>query len=57
MFLLTCVLVDMNGTPEWDTFYESCGVPVDEYFWLNSLHPTYLVMNATARAIVEELSN
>ncbi|KAK2787341.1 hypothetical protein FQN52_007245 [Onygenales sp. PD_12] len=40
-----------NGTPEWTTFNETCGIPVNEYFWLNSLHPTYPVHNATASGI------
>ncbi|KAL9049184.1 MAG: hypothetical protein Q9162_007356 [Coniocarpon cinnabarinum] len=30
-----------NGTPAENTFNPSCGVPVNAYFWLNSLHPTY----------------
>jgi len=45
-----------NGTPSWYTFDADCGVPVDEYFWLNSLHPTFRMMNATARAIAKQLS-
>lgn len=45
-----------NGTPSWYTFIPECGVPVDHYFWLNSLHPTFRVMNATAEAIVAQLS-
>ncbi|KAK5163137.1 uncharacterized protein LTR77_010921 [Saxophila tyrrhenica] len=45
-----------NGTDSWYTFDADCGVAVDEYFWLNSLHPTFRMMNATAKAIVEELS-
>ena len=30
-----------NGTSAIDTFIKSCGIPVNQYFWLNSLHPTY----------------
>ncbi|KAK5683616.1 hypothetical protein LTS10_005149 [Elasticomyces elasticus] len=44
-----------NGTPSWYTLDPECGVPVDEYFWLNSLHPTFRMMNATARAIAKQL--
>ncbi|KAI7504431.1 carbohydrate esterase family 16 protein [Hortaea werneckii] len=46
----------MNGTPEWDTFYPNCSIPVDEYFWLNSLHPTFRMMNITAQEIARQLS-
>lgn len=45
-----------NGTPSWYTLNATCGVSVDEYFWLNSLHPTFRVHNATAAAIAEMLS-
>ncbi|USW58272.1 Putative GDSL lipase/esterase, SGNH hydrolase superfamily [Septoria linicola] len=45
-----------NGTPEWDTFYESCEYAVDEYFWLNNLHPTFRIHNATAKAIAQQLA-
>jgi len=31
-------------------------LPVDEYFWLNSLHPTFRMMNVTAQEIAAELS-
>ena len=44
-----------DGTPAWDSFDPSCGIPVDEYFWLNSLHPTYRMMNVTAQEIAAEL--
>ncbi|KAL1960604.1 hypothetical protein VTO42DRAFT_7183 [Malbranchea cinnamomea] len=40
-----------NGTPDWYTFTPECGIPVNEYFWLNSLHPTFPVHNATAREV------
>lgn len=45
-----------NGTPSWYTFDAECGIPVDQYFWLNSLHPTFPVHNATAFAISRMLS-
>ncbi|KAI9698546.1 MAG: hypothetical protein M1820_007436 [Bogoriella megaspora] len=44
-----------NGTPAQNTFDPSCGVPVDQYFWLNTLHPTFPVHNATAAQIVKTL--
>ncbi|TKA68011.1 hypothetical protein B0A49_04482 [Cryomyces minteri] len=40
-----------NGTPAKDTFNATCGVPVNEYFWLNSLHPLYTVHDAMASQI------
>ncbi|KAK0259867.1 hypothetical protein LTS09_005711 [Friedmanniomyces endolithicus] len=49
--------VNENGTPTWYTFYENCTYPVDDYFWLNSLHPTFPMMNVTAQEIVQQLSS
>lgn len=46
-----------NGTPSWYTFNATCGIPVDEYFWLNTLHPTFRMHNVTAQHIAEELSS
>ncbi|KAF2266135.1 hypothetical protein CC78DRAFT_531803 [Lojkania enalia] len=44
-----------NGTPDWYTYDEQCGIPVNEYFWLNNLHPTFPIHNATAASIVDYL--
>ncbi|SPO07522.1 related to cellulose-binding GDSL lipase/acylhydrolase [Cephalotrichum gorgonifer] len=44
-----------NGTPEWDTFIESCGYAVNEYFWLNSLHPTYPAQEVIAEGVAKLL--
>lgn len=44
-----------NGTASWYTFDKTCGIPVDEYFWLNTLHPTFRVHNVTADLIAKEL--
>ena len=41
-----------SGTPTLTYFDPSCGVPVNEYFWLNSLHPTYPMHNFMASQIV-----
>ncbi|KAL1801402.1 hypothetical protein ACET3X_001744 [Alternaria dauci] len=46
----------MNGTPDWYTKNETCEYPVNEYLWLNELHPTFPVHNATAASIAELLS-
>jgi len=45
-----------SGTPEWDTFDENCTYPVNEYFWLNSLHPTYPIHDVVAEGVAELLS-
>ncbi|KAL9112294.1 MAG: hypothetical protein Q9227_003412 [Pyrenula ochraceoflavens] len=45
----------MNGTPNGTTFDGSCAYPVDEYFWLNSLHPTFPMHRLLAREVVGEL--
>ncbi|KAE8453661.1 hypothetical protein EG329_009172 [Mollisiaceae sp. DMI_Dod_QoI] len=44
-----------NGTPKPDTFTASCGVPVNQYFWLNSLHPTYPMQDVLAEAVADQL--
>ncbi|KAH8730902.1 hypothetical protein GQ44DRAFT_605800 [Phaeosphaeriaceae sp. PMI808] len=44
-----------NGTPTWYTKDPSCDYPVNEYLWLNDLHPTFPVHNVTAASIVELL--
>ncbi|KAF2465554.1 uncharacterized protein BDR25DRAFT_239288 [Lindgomyces ingoldianus] len=46
-----------NGTPTWYYFNSTCGLPVNDYFWLNSLHPTFPVHNATAASIVQYLDS
>ncbi|KAH8666516.1 hypothetical protein BX600DRAFT_539643 [Xylariales sp. PMI_506] len=45
-----------NGTADEDTFVAECGIPVNEYFWLNSLHPTYPMHDVVAQTIVDELA-
>lgn len=44
-----------NGTPAEDSFDPSCGVPVNQYFWLNTLHPTYPMHDVVAQTIVGQL--
>ncbi|CUS12505.1 unnamed protein product [Tuber aestivum] len=44
-----------GGTPEWDTYYPECGIKVSEYFWLDSLHPTWPVHKVLAEKIAESL--
>jgi hypothetical protein len=45
------MLTMRSGTPTWYTKDASCDYPVDEYLWLNSLHPTFPMHNATAAGI------
>jgi phospholipase/lecithinase/hemolysin len=45
------MLTDNSGTPTWYTKDASCDLPVNEYLWLNDLHPTFPVHNATAASI------
>ncbi|MCJ1254070.1 hypothetical protein MMC24_001884 [Lignoscripta atroalba] len=40
-----------NGTPTQDYFNATCGIPVNQYFWLNSLHPTYPMHDAVAAQV------
>ncbi|MCJ1407171.1 hypothetical protein MMC19_001241 [Ptychographa xylographoides] len=44
-----------NGTPMNNTFYPNCTYPVNEYFWLNTLHPTYPMQEVVAKQIAKEL--
>jgi phospholipase/lecithinase/hemolysin len=44
-----------NGTPQPDSFDPACSVPVNQYFWLNSLHPTYPIHQAIAQRIAGQL--
>ncbi|KAK7975892.1 hypothetical protein PG989_014355 [Apiospora arundinis] len=44
-----------SGTPNLDTLDPACGIPVNEYFWLNSLHPTYPMHDVVAEQVVATL--
>ncbi|KUJ14036.1 uncharacterized protein LY89DRAFT_590729 [Mollisia scopiformis] len=41
------------GTPTTDYFLPECGIPVNEYFWLNALHPTYPIHDVLAEEVVK----
>ncbi|KAI1345836.1 hypothetical protein F5Y01DRAFT_322708 [Xylaria sp. FL0043] len=45
-----------NGTPAQDTYDASCGVPVNEYFWLNNLHPTSAIHQVVAKEVADLLT-
>lgn len=49
--------VDIFGTPDWYTKFPECPYTVDQYFWLNDLHPTFRVHNMTARQVVKQLTS
>lgn len=44
-----------SGTEARNTYMPTCASPVNEYFWLNALHPTFPVHNATASQIAKDL--
>ena len=44
-----------SGTPTLSYLDPSCGIPVDQYLWLNDLHPTYPMHNLIASRIVQQL--
>lgn len=50
-----CVAYE-NGTPTPTSFNATCGISVDKYFWLNSLHPTFRMQQLLASEIVKQLS-
>ncbi|MCJ1307704.1 hypothetical protein MMC25_001352 [Agyrium rufum] len=50
-----CVAYE-NGTPAEDTFNATCGIPVNQYFWLNTLHPTYPMQQVIAKEVAAELT-
>lgn len=51
------MLTGCSGTPEIDTLVPSCGVPANQYFWLNSLHPTYPMHDVLAQKVAEQLKS
>jgi phospholipase/lecithinase/hemolysin len=51
------LLTERSGAPTWYTKDPSCAYPVNEYFWLNNLHPTFPIHNATAASIVQLLGS
>ncbi|KAK1515830.1 fungal cellulose binding domain-containing protein [Colletotrichum costaricense] len=40
-----------DGTTAQDTLIDSCTYPVNQYFWLNTLHPTYPIHDAVAETV------
>ena len=46
---------EYSGTPAPDTMTSGCDVPVNQYFWLNSLHPTYPMHEVVAKEVARQL--
>ncbi|KAI1174384.1 hypothetical protein F4777DRAFT_580070 [Nemania sp. FL0916] len=46
-----------NGTPAPDTLDPSCGIPANQYFWLNNLHPTSAIHEVVAKGISDLLKS
>lgn len=44
----SCKAYESGEVPSMDYFNETCQYPVNEYFWLNGLHPTYPIHEALA---------
>lgn len=53
---LGATVVSSDGTSVLTYFDSACGVSVNEYFWLNDLHPTYPMHNFIGSQIVKLLS-
>jgi phospholipase/lecithinase/hemolysin len=50
------MLILDSGTPTTDYLNSTCGVPVNQYFWLNSLHPTYPMHDVLAQQVALQLT-
>jgi len=43
------------GTDDWNSKSEECEYRVDEYLWMNDIHPTARMHNLTAKAMAEAM--
>jgi hypothetical protein len=50
-----CKAYEHGTGKDWYFKSENCTYAVDEYFWLDFLHPTFRVMNVTAKEVAKEL--
>jgi phospholipase/lecithinase/hemolysin len=50
-------LIFNSGTPTEDYLDPRCYIPVNQYFWLNGLHPTYPIHDVMAEHIVKLLDS
>lgn len=44
----------LSAAPSIKTVASECGVPHDQYFWLNARHPTYPVHDLTASILTHD---
>lgn len=44
-----------RGTPTKNFLDPECDIPVNEYFWLNALHPTYPIHDVIAEQVAKTL--
>ena len=53
----SCEAYANNLTITENSFEPSCGVPVKDYFWLKTVHPTYPIHDVLAEQVVKLLGN
>lgn len=53
MAFVNLTLTSLSGTVTLSHLAASCGIPVDQYLWLNDLHPTYPAHNLMAARALE----
>jgi phospholipase/lecithinase/hemolysin len=51
----TCKLTVDSGTATPDTFNDVCGIPVNQYFWLDLAHPTSPMHEVIAEQVAKTL--
>ncbi|KAL8856639.1 MAG: hypothetical protein Q9178_006795 [Gyalolechia marmorata] len=52
----SCTAYERDEVPSMDYFDPSCQYPVNQYFWLNGLHPTYPIHEAMAAQVAIALA-
>lgn len=52
----SCKAYEQGEVPRMDFFNSTCEYPVNEYLWLNGLHPTYPVHEALAAQLAVALA-
>ena len=50
-------LTNSSGTMTLTYFDPTCGVPINAYFWLNTLHPTYPMHNFLGSQITQFITS
>ena len=52
----SCKAYEQGDVPRMDYFNTTCQYPVNQYFWLNGLHPTYPIHEALAAQVADALA-